>query len=298
MEETTYSGSFKLSSWQKMGPFMRPYAGSFVFVLLMMLLLALVDIAIPLFLQQAIDRFAAPGTLDGIVPFTAVYVAVILVQGVAVMLMGRRAMHLEIGIGKDLKRTCFVHLQKVGLSYYNQNAVGWILARVMSDTDRISGIVAWAFTDLIWSLFYVIGVLVTMFILNWQLALLVMIVVPLVALLTAFFQGRFLKAHREMRAANSRITGAWNEGITGAKTSKTLVIEEKNNGEFRDLTGTMYRASLRASRLSATFIPIIIFFSALALAVVLARGGHMVALSQLELGTLSAFIMYALSLLE
>ncbi len=298
MEETTYSGSFSLKTWRRMGPFMRPYGKSFAAVFTIMLFLALVDIAIPLFMQQAIDRFADAGTTQGIIPFTAVYAAVIVAQGLAVVGMGRLAMRIEIGIGKDLKRASFVHLQRVGLSYYNQNAVGWLLARVMSDTDRISGIVAWAFTDLFWSVFYVAGVFVAMLRLNWRLALLVMLVVPVVALLTVFFQGRFLKAHRAMRAANSRITGAWNEGITGAKTSKTLVIEDKNAGEFRDLTADMYRASMRASRLNATFIPIITFFSSLAVALVLVRGGGMVALGELDIGTLSAFIMYGLGILE
>ncbi|MFV0414675.1 MAG: ABC transporter ATP-binding protein, partial [Oscillospiraceae bacterium] len=145
---------------------------------------------------------------------------------------------------------------------------------------------------------YVLGVFVAMLLLNWRLALLVILVVPAVGLLTVFFQGKFLQAHRAERAVNSRMLGAYNEGITGAKTSKTLVIEESNCADFEKLTGQMYRVSMRATLLNAVFIPVVIFFSSLAVAVVLARGGFMTLQNALELGTLSAFISYALGILE
>lgn len=290
--------NFSIKVWKKLGRFLKPYTGAIGAVIGLMLFMAIVDISIPIFLQQAVDRFVEPGTTDGIVGFAVVYGIVIVVQGLSVMAMGRAAMHVEMNLGRDLKRAAFVHLQKLGLTYYNQNAVGWILARVMSDTNQISGTVAWATTDLFWSGFYVIGVFIAMLVLNWKLALLVMIVVPLVAVLTGLFQSKFLAAHRQMRRANSRITGAFNEGITGAKTSKTLVIEERNNQDFSQLTGALYKSSLRSTMLSAVFIPIVIFFSSMAVALVLRSGGSMVMLKTMELGTLSAFISYALGILE
>lgn len=298
MQEESYSGSFSLKVWKRMLPFIKPYRKSLVIVVVLMVIMAAVDIAIPLFMAYAVDNFVTPRTTEGLVPFAVLYGTVIVLQGLGVMWMGRRAMNIEMNLGRDLKRATFLHLQNLGLTYYNQNAVGWILARVMSDTNRISLVVAWSVTDLFWSAFYVIGVFIAMLVLNWQLALLVMTVVPVVAVITVLFQGRFLSAHRQMRSANSKITGAYNEGITGAKTSKTLVIEKRNDQDFTGLTREMYRASLRATRLNAVFIPIIIFFSSLALSLVLARGGSMVLQNTLALGTLSAFVAYALSILE
>ncbi|MGD9559537.1 MAG: ABC transporter ATP-binding protein [Oscillospiraceae bacterium] len=297
-EEQYNTKNFSLSVWKKMWPFMRRYRANLVAVFALMVFMALVDIAIPLFLQYAIDHFVVPMTTTGLMPFVAVYAAVVLVQGFSVVVMGRQAMHIEMHLGKDLKRSTFLHLQKLGLSYYNQNAVGWILARVMSDTNRISGVVAWAFVDLFWSAFYVVGVFVAMLVLNWKLALLVMATVPVVVALTALFQGKFLAANREMRRANSRITGAYNEGIGGAKTSKTLVIEARNTRDFEEMTDGLYRSSLRAARLSAVFIPIVTFFSSLAVALVLARGGGMVLGGAMEFGMLAAFVSYALGILE
>lgn len=297
-EETYGKQNFELRVWKKMTPFVLPYRKNLIAILFLMLFMAGVDIAIPLFLQQAVNRFVLPRSIVGLGSFALIYVLVILAQGLSVAWMTRQSMWTELGLGKDLKRSCFIHLQHLDLSYYNQNAVGWILARVMSDTNRISGVVAWALTDLLWSIFYVSGVFIAMLVLNWKLALMVMGVVPAVAILTLLFQGKFLQTHRAMRVANSKITGAFNEGISGAKTSKTLVIEDKNCEDFGLLTKELYQTSLRSSLLNAAFIPIVIFFSSLAVALVLSQGGKMAMLGTLQLGTLSAFVAYALGILE
>lgn len=297
-EQQNVKQNFSLKIWKKMLPFVKPYAKVLGLVFGLMVLMAAVDISIPLFMRNAINQFIEPGTLEGMPQYIVLYLAVLLVQALMVVVMARGAMHVEMRLGRDLKRATFMHLQTLGFSYYNQNAVGWLLARVMSDTNRICGVVAWSITDLFWSIFYVLGTFVAMLLLNWRLALLVILVVPATAVLTVLFQGKFLKAHRAERAVNSRILGAYNEGITGAKTSKTLVIEERNSRDFESLTGEMYKASLYSTRLNALFIPLIIFFSSLAVGMVLARGGYMAAEQVLELGTLSAFISYALAILE
>ena len=127
---------------------------------------------------------------------------------------------------------CFVHLQTLSLSYYNVTPVGYLLSRIMSDTNRIAGIIAWNAVDILWAVFYVLGVFVMMFALDPGLAAAVILIVPVMALLPAWFQDRILRWNRRVRKMNSRITSAYNEGIMGARTSKTLVIEEQNSREF------------------------------------------------------------------
>ena len=151
---------------------------------------------------------------------------------------------------------------------------------------------------MLWASSYVIGVFIAMLLLNWKLALIVMLIVPAIAVLTVYFQNRILNWNRKVRKINSRITSAYNEGIMGAKTSKTLVIEEKNAGEFQELTQEMRVAGVRAARLSAIYLPLVLFFSSLATAVVLAKGGNMVLDNLLMIGTLSAFSSYAVGIFE
>jgi len=137
-----------------------------------------------------------------------------------------------------------------------------------------------------------------MMMLNIRLALIIMIVVPFIAVLTVYFQNKILRWNRKVRSINSRITGAYNEGITGARTSKTMVIEEKNYKDFTGITDEMYKASVHTSMLNAIYIPSILFFSSMAAALVLMRGGYLVMNDLIQFGTLSAFISYALGIFE
>src|SRR5699024_10112267 len=108
------------------------------------------------------------------------------------------------------------------LSFYNVTPVGYLIAREMSDTNRIASMISWNLADLLWALFYVLGTFGAMLVLNWRLALVILLIVPAIAILTGYFQGRILHWNRKVRKLNSKITGAFNEGITGAKTAKTL----------------------------------------------------------------------------
>jgi ATP-binding cassette subfamily B protein len=210
----------------------------------------------------------------------------------------RQCMTIEMQTGKQMKRDCFVHLQKLPLSFYNQTSVGYLLARVMSDTSRLCGMISWGAIGLIWNLCYLIGILIAMFALSPKMALTVLCVVPLVLIVTLVFQPKLLRANARMRHANSRMTGSYNENISGAKTSKTLVIEEQNCEEFDGVAGDMYRASLRSARLTALYLPIISFLGSTAVALVLWRSGVLVLQNALDFGILSAFISYGLMILD
>ena len=168
----------------------------------------------------------------------------------------------------------------------------------MSDTNKISAITAWDMVDILWALTYVLSAFISMAILDLRLALLVMIIVPIIAVLTTYFQKKILFWNRKVRAINSRLTGAYNEGIMGAKTSKTLVIEDKNTEEFSELTEEMRSASVRAAGLNALYIPLVMLASSAATAIVLVRGGDMVLEHGMLIGTLSAFTTYAVSIFE
>lgn len=297
-EEKEYAQSFDWRVWRGLMPFLRPYRKTIALVVVFNLLCALIDILLPLFQRYAIDHFIEKGTTEGMFGFGAAYFAAILLQALFVILFTRGSMRIEMYFGRDLKRACFVHLQTLSFSYYNVTPVGYIHSRVMSDTNRIATMTAWNLFDMLWSLAYVLGVFVAMLLLNVQLAMLIILVVPAIAALTWYFQNRILHWNRKVRKLNSKITGTFNEGITGAKTSKTLVIEEQNHRQFRELTEEMRASSVRAARLSAVYIPLVLFVSSAATAVVLARGGFLVGRDLLLLGTLSAFTSYAVGIFE
>ena len=298
LEEKEYTKSFDYAIWKRIFPFLKPYKKTVVMILIMNFFCSLIDIILPLFQRFAINHFIEGNTLSGIGIFAVVYIAAIALQGASVIAFTRGSMRIEMSLGKDMKRALFVHLQTLSFPYYNVTPVGYMLSRVMNDTGKIAGLIAWNFVDLLWALTYVLGVFVAMLFLNWKLALIIMLVVPAIALLTYYFQNRILKWNRQVRKINSRITSAYNEGIMGAKTAKSLVVEEKTYGEFQEITGEMRTASIRAARLSAVYLPLVLFCGSLATAIVLARGGMQVFEHAMLIGTLSAFTTYAVGIFE
>lgn len=297
-EEQEYTKPFQFKIWAKMLPYFKPYKKYFLITFSLNILLAGVDVLVPLFQSYAIDHFIIPDSLKGIHAFALVYVAVIVAQTISVYLSVHAATTIEMNIGKDLKWAQFKHLQTLSFSYYNTTPVGYIHARVMSDTLRIAGMIAWGLVDMFWALIYVVGVFGIMFFLNARLAFLLLLIVPCIAVLTVFFQNRILHWNRKVRKINSQITNAYNEGITGVKTSKSMVIEKENEQAFFKITEDMKYAGCRAAKLNAIFIPTILFFSSVASALVLSRGGYMVQKDLIQLGTLSVFISYAVVIFE
>lgn len=297
-EEQEYNKPFSFRTWAKMLPFFKPYRRYFAITMGLNILLAGIDVIVPLFQSYAIDRFITADTLSGLGVFEAVYAAVILLQTCSVYWSVRAATIIEMNVGKDLKWAQFEHLQTLSFSYYNTTPVGYIHARVMSDTLRIASMVAWGLVDMFWAFLYVISVFVIMFMLNARLALIILVIVPCIAVLTVYFQNKILHWNRKVRKINSQITSAYNEGITGVRTSKSMVIERDNEEAFFKRTDEMRRAASRSAKLNAVYIPTILLFSSAAAAIVLAKGGYMVRDEIMRLGTLSVFISYAVIIFE
>ena len=287
-----------LRTWAKLLPFLKPYSKTMAVILITMLVNAGIDIAYPLLSGYAVDTFVTPGTSKGVGWFAVGYMAVVLAQMTCTIVFARKALKVEMYLGRDLKKRLFTHLQTLSFAYYNTTPVGTIMARVMSDTNRIGGVFAWSLVDIFWSAAYVIGSMAVMLAINWQLALLVIVVVPIIALLTLYFQKKILKINRQVRRINADITRHYNEGISGAKTSKTLVIEDKNTAAFQEVTSRMRETTVRAVLLNAVYVPIIGFLTALAVAFVLTGGGNMVLWGSIGIGQLTIFVNFALGIAD
>ena len=283
---------------KKLLPYIRPYRKMLVWMVLMGFYGSAMDAVIPLFQRYAINHFIAGSTFDLLGWFIGLYLLVIVTQVISNYISVFGACRLEMYMDRDLRRAAFNHLQTLSFSYFNQNSVGYIHARVMSDTERISGTLAWDVMDGVWNISYLLLVIVMMLALHWQLALCVMIVVPVVVLSSIYFQKKLVVFHRQVREQNSRITGAFNEGITGAPTIKSLVLEDKMTGEFKALTADMRKLSVRAMHFRSLFMATTSFAASAALALVLWRGGIVTRSGVMLIGTLTVFMNYAQGMME
>lgn len=276
----------------------KPYLWVFGVILALGVYSGIVDICLPLFQQYAIDNFIVPDTVSGLGIFCICYALFLLTRIVADFISSYQTGKIEILIAQDLRGKCFKHLQTLSFSFFNQNSVGYLHSRIMSDTSRIGGVIAWDFMSGVWNLSYLIGAAVVMLVLDWKLALCVMVIVPVIALGAALFERRLRGLNREVRELNSQISGKFNESITGSRTVRVLGAEKKMQDGFLALTGKMRKTAVLTARVRASFICLIAFSTSMALALVLWRGG-IIAQSDVEfLGKLSVFMTYAMNMME
>ncbi|ADL33927.1 ABC transporter ATP-binding/permease protein [Butyrivibrio proteoclasticus B316] len=282
----------------KLFPYIKQYGPKIIFMIILGVLSSLADSVFPIFNRYAIDYFVGRKTLEGLTVFIVLYLIVLVLQVIDNFICTYICGQIELSVDRDLRNAAFSHLQTLSFAYFNQNNVGYIHARVMSDTGKIGVMVSWRMMDIVWQGAYVIFVLVMMLILNFKLALLVMILVPIAVVLVMYFQSKLVVLNRKIREINSTITSNFNEGITGAKAIKTLVVEDKIQSDFEEDTEKMRATSVHATHYSAFFTSAITMMSSVALALVLWRGGIITMDGIIQIGTLSVFLSYALSLME
>jgi len=295
METKEQRGSLPFFGIPKLAPYIRKYRKTLGMMILCGLGGTGVDLGLPLLQRYALNHYIGEKTLDTLPFYLALYVAVILFGAAVNYLATLKAWSTEVRINRDLRSRAFDHLQKLSFSYFNQHAVGWIHSRVMSDTGRIGSLVSWTLMDAVWHGSYLIGSVAVMLFINARLAGMVLGILPLILILFSLFQGKLIRANRQIRELNSKITGDFNEGITGAKTIKTLVIEEKMGRDFLKDTAEMRRRGIHAARLRGLFALTMNLASSLALAIVLWKGGY---IAESEVGTFSLFMSYAQGMME
>ena len=292
-EDIDYNKPLSLKIWKKMFPFIATEKKTLILCVCLMFLVAVIDILYPIVLGYAIKNNIEPQTADGIWILLAIMGTLVLIQAFNVNAFVSKGIKAECGMTRELRNVVFLHLQKLSLSYFNKTPVGYLMARTNSDTSRIGDLVAWGLIDFTWSVFYCMGAIAAMFIVHWKLALIVCATIPVMALLTWFFQKRILTVNRIIRKINSKMTGAMNEGITGAKTVKVIVSEKQSLKEFSAVTSEYRFNANRMARLRSTFIPLTLFIGSLATAVILSYGGYEIAFLGAELSVLAIFLQYA-----
>jgi len=221
-----------------------------------------------------------------------IYGGLIFVQAVVVLGFIFLAGILGERVQYDLRRKLFNHLQDLSFSYFSRTPVGWIMSRVTSDSERIAQLVTWGMLDVTWAIFSISASMFFMLTINWRLALVVLAVIPILVVVAVQFKKRILVEFRNVRKLNSKITGEYNQNITGVRVVKALGREQANLDEFSVLASNMYRASFRAAWLSALFLPAVQFISAVAVGSIVVYGGLQASYGGMTIGGIQAFISY------
>ena len=316
-QERDYTQRFDLSLWRRLLQRAPRYRGHLLVLAVFMAVNALIDVAFPLLTSYAIDfliydnpgapRQLMAGVIEGLArllgtthmtAFIVMYALLVCGSVATIYAFLHQGSVIEVGVCYEIRSQGFRKLQELPFSFYDRMPVGYLMSRMTSDVQRLAETIGWSLLDLCWGIVMLVMCSVTMLTINWKLGLAVMAVLPPLGVISVWFERRILKAWRGVRKTNSRITGAFNEGIMGAKTTKTLVREEMNMTEFSGMTDEMHKESVRAASLNAMYLPIVISLGSLATAWALWQGGVLTLRGAMTLGVVQVFVNYTVQFFE
>ncbi|MBQ3141474.1 MAG: ABC transporter ATP-binding protein [Clostridia bacterium] len=296
-DEYAVCDKLKFSEWKRLFGYVLNHKKQTVILAVCCLLTAAADALVPYFSRYAFNVFVAEGHLNGLGVFAALYVAVALMQSFFTFIFCKQSIYLEMNVGRDMRNACYEKLQNQSLSYYNVTPVGYLLSRVLNDTNNIGSIFSWRMADMMWALAYLVFCVGSMFYLNAKLAVIVVTLFGLALVGLCKFDGKILRRNREARRINSILSASFNENISGAKTIKSLAVEDSVCSAFDGKNLQLRSKSIAARRLSAIFMPMIMVLGNIVLGIVLASGQSYVGNAS-EIGTLAVFATYSVTMID
>ncbi len=292
LEEEEYTSPLTMPAFKRIVGLLKPHKSWVIGFFFAIGATSVLDGVFTYINKNIIDEGIVVQNVDRIRELATIYGAFIVVQAIMVFSFVYLAGVLGERIQYDLRKMIFDHLQDLSLSYYSQTSVGRLMSRVTSDTGRVADLMTWGLLDVTWAVTNITTSVIFMSIINWRLALIVFAIIPVMVVVGIKFRQRILVEFRKSRRANSKITGAYNENITGVRVVKALGREDENLHEFQNLTGDMYRASYRAAWLSALFLPVVQIIAAIALGAIVWYGGIQSQTGLLTIGGIHAFVSY------
>lgn len=292
LEEEEYTSQLTMPVLKRIIALVKPHKSWMAGFFIAITLTSALDGVFTYINKDIIDQGIVAGDVDRMLELATIYGSFILVQAIMVFTFVYLAGVLGERIQYDLRKMIFEHLQDLSLSYYSQTSVGRLMSRVTSDTGRVADLMTWGLLDVTWAVTNITTSVIFMSIINWRLALIVFAIIPVLIVVGIRFRQYILVEFRKSRRANSKITGAYNENISGVRVIKALGREDENLNEFQLLTGDMYRASYKAAWLSALFLPIVQIIAAVALGSIVWYGGIQSQAGLLTIGGIHAFVSY------
>ncbi|MCF6278253.1 MAG: ABC transporter ATP-binding protein/permease [Anaerolineales bacterium] len=292
LEEEEYTSQLTMPVLKRIGSLLMPHKLWVLGFFAAIALTSALDGVFTYINKDIIDQGISAGDIGRLKELATIYGAFIIVQAFMVFSFVYLAGVLGERVQYDLRKMMFEHLQDLSLSYYSQTSVGRLMSRVTSDSGRVADLVTWGLLDVTWAVTNIVTSVIFMAIINWRLALIVFAIIPVLIVVGIRFRQQILVEFRKSRRANSKITGAYNENITGVRVVKALGREDENLSEFQLLTGNMYRASYKAAWLSALFLPVVQIIAAVALGAIVWYGGIQSQAGLLTVGGIHAFVSY------
>ena len=291
--ETSEVNTVKKRFWgQLFLVYIMPHRGILIALILTAVLVAVCEASLTLITRSVVDSILKHKEQANLLKFGMIYFGLLLTLGISVWAFILMAGRLSTRIMYHLRQDGFAHLQDLSFSFYDKHSIGWLMARLTSDCNKVADIIAWGTLEVFWAAPFLLGISGVLLFLNWKLGLIVLTIIPLVILVSVYFQRIIVKSSRKVRKVNSQMTASFNEGITGVETSKVLVREQANLRDFQKQSRDMYAYSFKNANQTAVYFPFILGINSIATGLALWFGGDYALGGLLTLGTLITFLAY------
>ncbi len=287
-QEKTYDGRLV----KRLMVYVFVYKREFILSLVLIVVTSLTSVGTPWMIQQAIDNGIRTGNVGTLRFWAFLFLAAIALEWITSRARLTVMAYAGTRIVTDLRSQLFRHLHTLSLGFFNDYSIGRLMSRLISDVGVLQDFVTWSITGLARSAFILIGIVVAMLILNWQMAVVTFAVLPLMVALTNYFRRYVRQAYRAARQRLSLINGFLNESITGIRVTKSFAREQANARHFDDFNRSYFDANVKTTQLAAVFFPGVDFIGSLATALVVGVGGWLILGDQLTAGVLAAFVIW------
>lgn len=273
--------------------FVAPYKWQMIFATTLMLISTFSSVAGPYLVKVAIDSGIAVGDMVSLRNTALLYLVLALVRWAFIYYRVNIMARVGQSVIYDLRKVLFEHLQQLSLSFYSHYSVGRVITRVVNDVETLREFVTWAILAIARNLFALVGIIIAMLTLNVKLSLMVFVAIPLMVLATVLYRRTARKVYRRVRSAISWVNSVLAENINGIRVVQAFSRQAHNYEKFSGYTNRYHlQTFLRASEVSALFMPVVDILGAFATAAVVYFGGAAVLGESITAGVLVAFVLY------
>ncbi|HEX5028104.1 MAG TPA: ABC transporter ATP-binding protein [Gaiellaceae bacterium] len=270
----------------------RPYPGRTALALATLVAYTGVALLPPYLSKLAVDDGIQQGDLHALSLIVLAFIA----AGTAAFALSSAQTYFTGWVGEralaDLRIQLFDHLQRLSLGYYERNRTGAIVSRITNDVEALDLLVTDGISSLVQNTLVLAGTVVVLFLLDWRLALATLLVLPLMALATAWFRSRSNHAYRRVRERLGLVTATLAEDISGMRVVQSFTREPTSQTTFRGINQRYRDANYETVVLNGIYFPTVDILSSVATAIVLGVGGWLVVEGNMSIGTLLAFTLY------
>jgi ATP-binding cassette subfamily B protein len=273
----------------------RPYARQLLLVALLVIVSTLANLFGPVLLGRAIDQFISTADLAGLARLAGLMLGVFLLGGLASIVHGV----LMVGVGQrlitDVRAELFTHLQALSMPYHDRHKVGDLMSRVTNDSEAINQVLSNGLITFITNVLTLGGIMVAMFLLNWQLAVGTLVLLPLMVYITGVVTRRSRAAFREVQRYLGAMNAVMEENISGIRVVKAFARAEDTLAQFEVVNAANRKAGVRADIITAALGPMFTTMSTITIAATALLGGWLALQGITTVGVIATFVVFIMN---